>query len=171
MNQVAVFSKVSEIIFADSYRKCFPDASASEARDALKIVSIPCRATKGSAGYDFFLPCDIKLNAGESFTVPTGIRVRIDDGWVLMVFPRSGLGFRYRLQLDNTVGVIDSDYYDSDNEGHIMIRITNDSKEPKTLQLRAGDRFAQGIFLPYGITYDDQTEKERNGGFGSTGES
>lgn len=169
MEKVAEFSKVSENIFAESFRKSFPDAAASGLRDVLKEVTIPCRATKGSAGYDFFLPCDIELKAGDSVTVPTGIRAKIKEGWVLMIFPRSGLGFKYRLQLDNTVGVIDSDYYDSDNEGHIMVRITNDSKESKMLVLKRGDRFAQGVFLPYGITYDDQTVNERNGGFGSTG--
>ena len=169
MNQIAVFSKVSEIIFADSYRKCFPDASAFEARDALKNVSIPCRATKGSAGYDFFSPVDVVLHPGETVTIPTGVRARIDEGWVLMIFPRSGLGFRYRLQLNNTVGVIDSDYWFSGNEGHIMVRLINDSREGKTLTLNRFDRFAQGVFLPFGITLSDQTEKQRDGGFGSTG--
>ena len=169
MNQVADFFKVSEEVFADSFRKCIPGADASGIRDACDKIRIPCRATKGSAGYDFFLPCDVTLRPGESVTVPTGIRAKIQDGWVLLIFPRSGLGFRYRLQLDNTVGVIDSDYFDSDNEGHIMIRITNDSKADKTLSLSAGERFAQGVFLPFGITFDDQAETLRNGGFGSTG--
>jgi dUTP pyrophosphatase len=100
--------------------------------------------------------------------IPTGIRVRIDKGWALLLFPRSGLGFRYRLQLNNTVGVIDSDYYDSDNEGHIFIKMTNDSNEGKTCVIERGTAFAQGIFMPFGITADDDTSEVRNGGFGST---
>ncbi len=76
--------------------------------------------------------------------------------------------FKYRLQLNNTVGIIDSDYYGSDNEGHIQIKLTNDSREGKRLEVKEGTGFAQGIFLEYGITVDDETTEERNGGFGST---
>ena len=88
--------------------------------------------------------------------------------WVLHLYPRSGLGFKYRLQLNNTVGIIDSDYFNSDNEGHIFAKITNDSNEGKTLKLQAGEGFMQGIFLEYGITEDDGADGVRNGGFGST---
>ena len=88
--------------------------------------------------------------------------------WVLMIYPRSGLGFKFRLQLNNTVGVIDSDYFYSDNEGHIFIKITNDSNEGKTVEVQGGQGFAQGIFMQYGIVEDDDTVEERNGGFGST---
>ena len=130
---------------------------------------MPERATVGSAGYDFYSPLDFVLEPGQTIKIPTGIRAKIEDGWVLMIFPRSGLGFKYRIQLNNTVGVIDSDYYGSDNEGHIFIKITNDSNEEKTLSLKKGDGFAQGVFLPYGVTSDDETAAVRNGGFGSTG--
>ena len=130
---------------------------------------MPGRATVGSAGYDFYSPLDFVLSPGQTIKIPTGIRARIEDGWVLMIFPRSGLGFKFRIQLNNTVGIIDSDYYGSDNEGHIFIKITNDSNEGKTLSLKKGDGFAQGVFLPYGITSDDETAAVRNGGFGSTG--
>ena len=131
-------------------------------------IKLPKRATKGSAGYDFFSTVDFSLAPGESIKIPTGIRSYIEDGWVLKIYPRSGLGFKFRLQLNNTVGIIDSDYYNSDNEGHIFIKITNDSKEGKTVSIKKGEAFAQGIFLEYGITYDDDTEEIRNGGFGST---
>ena len=87
---------------------------------------------------------------------------------MLSIFPRSSLGFKYRLQLNNTVGIIDSDYFYSDNEGHMFIKMTNDSREGKTVELSAGMAFAQGIFLPYGITVDDDCTSTRNGGFGST---
>mgnify|MGYP002514300071 CR=1 FL=1 len=90
------------------------------------------------------------------------------EDYVLCLYPRSGLGFKYRLQLNNTVGIIDSDYYYSDNEGHILIKITNDSNEGRILSLNAGDGFAQGVFLPFGITEDDDASGIRNGGFGST---
>ena len=86
----------------------------------------------------------------------------------MALFPRSGLGFKYRMQMNNTVGIVDSDYYGSDNEGHIFAKITNDSNEGLTMKLEAGTAFMQGIFLPFGITEDDQAETERNGGFGST---
>ena len=129
---------------------------------------LPCRATKGSAGYDFFTPIDITLSPRQTIKIPTGIRVRINDGWVLKCYPRSGLGFKYRLQLNNTVGIIDSDYYFSDNEGHIFAKITNDSNENKTVVITKQTSFMQGIFVEYGITVDDSVETIRNGGFGST---
>ena len=129
---------------------------------------LPRRATAGSAGYDFFAPFGITLKTGETVIVPTGVRVKIDEGWVLKIYPRSGLGFKYRVQLDNTVGIVDSDYYYSDNEGHIFIKITNDSKEGKTVTIKQGEGFAQGVFVEYGITYDDEVKQIRNGGFGST---
>ena len=92
----------------------------------------------------------------------------MEPEWVLKCYPRSGLGFKFRLQLNNTVGIIDSDYYNSDNEGHIFAKLTNDSNEEKTVQIKAGEGFMQGIFVEYGITVDDPATDVRNGGFGST---
>ena len=100
--------------------------------------------------------------------IPTGIRCRIDNDWVLKCYPRSGLGFKYRMQLNNTVGIIDSDYFGADNEGHIMAKITNDTNEGKTIEIESGKGFMQGIFVEYGITVDDDAVEIRNGGFGST---
>ena len=94
--------------------------------------------------------------------------MRINDGWVLALYPRSGLGFKFRLQLNNTVGIIDSDYYNSDNEGHMFVKLTNDSNENKNVELKAGQGMVQGIFFEFGITEDDDANEERNGGFGST---
>lgn len=162
MKMVANFMKVSEEQFkkdwdlTDDYKSVYDN------------IKLPKRATKGSAGYDFFAPADITLNPGETIKIPTGIRAQINDGWVLKIYPRSGLGFKFRLQLNNTVGIIDSDYYNSDNEGHIFCKITNDSNEGKTVSVKAGDGFCQGIFVEYGITFDDDVSDERNGGFGST---
>ena len=165
MKRMAAFEKVSFERFKNDSAEIMPEKAADIVYSSLKL---PRRATKGSAGYDFYTPFDIKLEPGESVKVPTGIRCSMDEGWVLKIYPRSGLGFKYRLQLNNTVGIIDSDYYYSDNEGHIMIKITNDSKDGKTVEIRAGEGFAQGIFVEYGITYDDEANEERNGGFGST---
>lgn len=164
MQQVAKFEKVS----FDEFRKAFVTSDESEIRKIYDGIKLPKRATKGSAGYDFYAPIDVALNPGESVKIPTGIRVMIADGWVLALFPRSGLGFKYRMQLDNTVGIIDSDYYGSDNEGHIFCKVTNDSKEGKTVEVKCGNGFCQGIFLPFGITTDDEASAVRNGGFGST---
>lgn len=162
MKRIAEFQKVS--------REQFLEASAafSGAAEAYDRIKMPVRATAGSAGYDFCTPYDITLAPGESVKIPTGIRAKMDEGWVLKLYPRSGLGFKFRLQLDNTVGIIDSDYYFSDNEGHIQAKITNDGKEGKALKLSAGQAFCQGIFVEYGITVDDEATAVRNGGFGST---
>ena len=162
MKKIAQFEKVSREQFLDGCKR-------DDAKKIYAEIKLPKRATKGSAGYDFFAPYDIDLNAGETAKIPTGIRVKIDEGWVLSLFPRSGLGFKFRLQLDNTVGIIDSDYYFSDNEGHIFAKITNDSRENKALHIPAGTGFIQGIFTEYGITVDDDANEIRNGGFGSTG--
>lgn len=138
------------------------------AEQIYESIKLPKRATKGSAGYDFYSPLSFTLKPGETIKIPTGIRVTMREDYVLAVFPRSGLGFKFRLQLNNTVGIIDSDYYYSDNEGHIFIKLTNDSNEGRVLNLEAGNGFAQGIFFPFGITEDDEVTEIRNGGFGST---
>ena len=134
--------------------------------DAYNSIMLPKRATSGSAGYDFFAPYDFTLQPNETIKVATGIRVKIDEGWVLKIYPRSSLGFKYRLRLDNTVGIIDSDYFFADNEGHIFIKITNLGDKPLTVE--KGKAFAQGVFVEYGITIDDDACALRTGGFGST---
>ncbi len=161
MKRIARFEKVSTSQFREGCERSDSDV-------IYESIKLPRRATAGSAGYDFYAPYDITLKPGETAKVPTGIRAWIENGWVLKLYPRSGLGFKYRLQLNNTVGIIDSDYYNSDNEGHIFIKITNDSNEGKTLDIPAGTGFAQGIFVEYGITVDDDADGIRNGGFGST---
>ena len=168
MRRIAQFFKVSPENFANAMKEEFPQYTEEDVRDMYESLALPKRATKGSAGYDFFTPLGFSLRSGETIKIPTGIRVKMDQDWVLKLYPRSGLGFKYRLQMNNTVGIIDSDYYDSDNEGHIFIKLTNDSNEGKTLEIAQGMGFAQGIFLEYGITVDDDAEGIRNGGFGST---
>ena len=165
MQKVAKFSKVSFEQFNEGWQEAFGQAVERDKYDALKL---PTRATVGSAGYDFFSPLTFTLEPGETIKIPTGIRAEIAEGWVLMLFPRSGLGFKYRLQMNNTVGIIDSDYFYSDNEGHIFVKLTNDSKENKTVIVEDGQGFVQGLFIPFGITEDDNVSALRNGGFGST---
>lgn len=154
-------------------------------------IKLPKRATTGSAGYDFFAPVDINLFSdvsiatsnlfylyantidlkslvGKTILIPTGIRAQIDEGWLLSLYPRSGLGFKYRVQLDNTVGIIDSDYYFSSNEGHIMAKITIDSYKNQQVCIKSGQGFMQGIFTQYGLVDDDNVTEIRDGGFGST---
>lgn len=167
MKRIARFYKVSEEQFKRDWEDTF-SKSADKWKQVYDNIRLPRRATAGSAGYDFFTTADIRLNPQETIKIPTGIRVQMEDGWVLKVYPRSGLGFKYRLQLNNTVGIIDSDYFNAANEGHIFIKITNDSNEGKQLSLKEGDAFAQGLFIEYGITIDDDCQTERTGGLGST---
>lgn len=162
MKKVAQFHKVSLEQFTQSWDL------GGDPKVIYEQIQLPKRATKGSAGYDFFTPVAIELKPGQTIKIPTGIRVEMEENWVLKLYPRSGLGFKYRLQLNNTVGIIDSDYFYSDNEGHIFAKITNDSNEDKTVSLEAGEGFMQGIFIEYGITFDDDATQIRNGGFGST---
>lgn len=168
MKRIAKFEKVSLEQFREGWTDTFGETDEAEIREIYEGIRLPKRATSGSAGYDFFAPAHIKLAPGETVKIPTGVRVWMESEWVLKCYPRSGLGFKFRLQLNNTVGIIDSDYYYSDNEGHIFAKITNDSNEGKTVEVKAGDGFMQGIFVEYGITLDDDVTEVRNGGFGST---
>ena len=158
MEKVARFGKVS-------LERYLTDAG-EDARAAYDGIILPRRATAHSAGYDFFAPMDVLLPPGGSAVVKTGIRAFIKEGWALLIYPRSGLGFKLGIRLANTVGVIDGDYCFSDNQGHIMIKLTNPGDRSVTLS--SGTAIAQGIFTPYGITEDDEANGVRNGGFGST---
>ena len=168
MYKIAKFEKVSYEQFKKDYIDCFNEESDEKIKEIYDNIKLPKRATKGSAGYDFYSPITFTLKPCETIKIPTGIRVKIEDGWFLANFPRSGLGFKYRLQLNNTVGIIDADYYNALNEGHIMSKLTNDSKENKEVLITAGSGFTQGTFLPFGITVDDESDEIRTGGFGST---
>ena len=168
MYKIAKFEKVSFQQFKKDYIDCFNEEDEAKIKEIYEAIKLPKRATKGSAGYDFYSPVTFTLKPCETIKLPTGIRVKIEDGWFLANFPRSGLGFKYRLQLNNTVGIIDADYYNALNEGHIMSKLTNDSKENKSVTIEKGMAFTQGIFLPFGITVDDESNEVRTGGFGST---
>ena len=163
MNRIAKFEKVSLGQFQADIQ---PEYDATVCYEQIKL---PVRATTGSAGYDVISPISFTLAPGESIRIPSGLRCRIAEGWVMLMLPKSGLGTKFRTQLDNTVGVIDADYYNAENEGHILIALTNDSKSGKTLEIPAGKAIVQMVFVPFGITEDDCAEGERTGGFGSTG--
>ena len=164
MERMAKFLKVSE----DNFISSLDGFSKEEAKKIYEDIKLPLRATKYSAGYDFYSPFDFTLNPGETIKIPTGIRAKMREDYALFLLPRSGLGFKYRLQLNNTIGLIDADYFYSDNEGHIFAKITNDSNEGKVISVKKGEAFIQGVFLSYGITEDDEVNTIRNGGFGST---
>lgn len=191
VREVAKFEKVSFEQFitdmkeADYYYKqvggqsLFGDAE-SDAEIVAKVqemydnIKLPTRATDGSAGYDIRSPFDFVLNDKiKSILIPTGLRCKMDKDFFLSIVPKSGLGFKYGLALANTIGVVDSDYYRAENEGHIMDKLTYESVlcNGKALEVQAGMGISQGILLTYGITIDDyKTEKQtRTGGFGSTG--
>ena len=198
--RIARFEKVDKDEF---FRMCDSQHldeiySTEEIESAYESVMIPMRHTKGSAGYDFYSPFDIKLNPGKSITIPTGIKCHILDlSWTLIIIPRSSIGNRWRLQFDDTLPLIDADYYGcASNQGHIFLQLTNDIKywgdkpqqyleypnERRSLRMgyyshhpeavatvKQGQRFCQGVFLQYGITLDDATDDERTGPSGSTG--
>ncbi|MBE6817342.1 MAG: deoxyuridine 5'-triphosphate nucleotidohydrolase [Ruminococcaceae bacterium] len=167
MNRIAAFEKVSFEQFEKDWMKNFPETE--NVRKIYDSIKLPERATTGSAGYDFYAPAEITVEKGKSTLIPSGIRSRIEDGWVLCIFPRSGLGFKHRMQLDNTVGIIDADYYNSSNEGHIMVKLSCDAHDDgHCVTVNGGEGFAQGIFMPFGITTDDSADGIRDGGFGST---
>ena len=157
--QIAKFSHVSDKQYA----------ADQWAADAIPVEQIPLprRATAGSAGYDFICPSEVTLSPGGEAMIATGIRAEMHPGWVLMLFPRSGLGFKHGIRLCNTVGVIDSDYAGAENEGHILVKLHNPSDHPVTLG--RGERFCQGVFLPYGTAEEEGRFTARTGGLGSTG--
>ena len=105
MKRIAKFHKVSEKRFLEDWKDTFPDAEEEEIKKIYADILLPERATAGSAGYDFFSPADFSLAPGGIIKIPTGIRVEMEQDWVLKCYPRSGLGFRYRLQLNNTVAL------------------------------------------------------------------
>lgn len=169
MKRIAKFEKISLKQFIDDWINTFGNRPDDIITEIYNNIELPLRATSGSAGYDFYCPVAFTLQPGQTIKIPTGIKCKMEEGWVLKCYPRSSLGFKYRLQLNNTVGIIDGDYIHSDNEGHIFLKMTNNTNEGQLLKIKTGDAVAQGIFVEYGITYDDNAEGIRNGGFGSTG--
>lgn len=166
------FKKISWMQFLKDYRNLngWPETQEEKTKLAAELaeiydkIQLPQRQTDGSAGYDFYLPQAVTVGK-TPVTIPTGIAVKLPKGSFLAIVPRSSLGFKHGLRLANTVGIIDSDYFFADNEGHIMCRMLAD----KQCKLNAGDRFVQGIVLPYLTGTDTPVNQDRTGGMGSTG--
>lgn len=165
------FEKVSYEQFEKDILKIFNnELSTNEVDKIYRDIKLPKRATKGSAGYDFYAPyffTSRKSAQEKPVLIPTGIRAILPSDMVLNIYPRSGLGFKYGMKLVNTVGIIDSDYAYSDNEGHIMIKLVHDYNDDVVI-IEQGKAFAQGVITKYYTTDDDNVDNERNGGFGST---
>lgn len=186
---IAKFEKVSLETFLKFFQDNNDAIMTQEAKDMLtecyEHIRLPKRGTVGSAGYDFFAPIPVgPLEPFMSQIIPTGIKCKMEPGWVLITAPKSRYS-RWRLGLDHTIGVIDSDYYNNkDNEGQIFIYINNGlppakRRNPITQQMEynkddifccpPGIPIVQGIFLPYGLAEEEAPTTERTGGFGSTG--
>lgn len=161
--RIAKFEKIS---FPQFQNDC-ENLQIKDIETCYENIRLPERATNKSAAYDFATPYDFVLQPKDSILIRTGIRCKMNENYVLILFPRSSIGIKHRISLTNTAGVVDADYYDTDNEGHIMLALTNNGSRPFLAE--AGTRIAQGIFLPYGITEDDDADNIRMGGFGSTG--
>ena len=173
MKQVAKFEKVS----FDQFKTVLEQNTKFTEEEIKKVyddIKLPKRATTGSAGYDFYMPYSVVIGQNESRIIYTGIRCKLEEGYVLQLYPRSSIGIKRNLNLKNTVGIVDSDYYNADNEGHIMVALR--STGPVIINgisydsavLDKGEAFVQGIFMPYYITYDDEVSEQRTGGIGST---
>ena len=164
------FEKISERQFFADFAEYLSDECLDirDSRAIYNMIKLPKRATTGSAGYDIFCPYDITIPPKGTVKVPTGIRAILDDDKFLAIYPRSGLGFKYKMQLWNTIPVIDADYSGSDNEGHIWCKFFNDSPDNKTIVIKQGDAMCQGVIQQYFKTVNDETDGVRNGGFGST---
>ncbi len=126
----------------------------TEIERAYDKITLPKRATQFSGGYDFFSPFNFTLEVGKDIKIPTGIRVELDSDKFLAIYPRSSLGFKYYFRMSNSIPIIDSDYAYSNNEGHIFVKIRNESVN-KTKTILQGEAFCQGIIQQYFVTDDD----------------
>lgn len=131
-------------------------------------VKLPKRSTEKSAGYDFFSPYPFAIGIGQTVVVKTWVKARMPADVCLLLMERSSWGIKKGISIPNSVGLIDADYYgNADNDGNIMFAFTNHGDKP--LEVKAGERIGQGVFLRYLTVDDDDASGERSGGFGSTG--
>lgn len=133
-NVVAKFEKVSLNQYLETWAELYGDGVYERDKHIIETIynniSLPERSTKYSAGYDFKIPFTVHLYKKTSIIIPSGIRCKFyNNNYALFLYPRSGLGFKYRVSLMNTIGVVDADYYGSKNEGHILIKIIYDGYE------------------------------------------
>ena len=166
--KIAKFSKVSFEQFLADYTKCLGnDLNENEIKEIYDNLVLPRRATTGSAGYDLCSSAKVSLEPNESIIIPTGMRCKMEEGYVLQIYPRSSFGMKYQMCLCNTVGIIDADYYNAKNEGHIMAAIVN--RGNKTMTIDTNERFIQGIFYEFFLADEEEVTSQRVGGFGSSG--
>ena len=149
-------------------------SSEEKAKEVMNWVEnnlkLPTRSTSNAAGYDFILPVDITIPAGKQVVIPTFIKSQLDFDKVLELYPRSSYGIKKGLSLANTVGVIDADYYNNqDNEGHILVCYRNNTETD--VNLSQGDKFVQGVIKQFFVVEDDAYGQGnlRTGGIGSSG--
>ncbi len=171
------FEKVSYDEFKKAMNIFFPQ-NEDVIEEIYNNIKLPKRGSKRSAGYDIYSPIDFDLtvrntivptffDSSKPIIIPLGIKAQMPDDMFLNIVPRSSVGFKSGTYLANTIGIIDSDYYNNEkNEGHIMIKLVPGFED---LHVNAGDRIVQGIFTRYYITDDDEAQDDRKGGFGSTG--
>ena len=132
-------------------------------------ATIPTYGSACAAGADLYA-CEnasVTIEAGQTVLVHTGIAMAIPQGYVGLIYARSGLATKKGLAPANKVGVIDSDY-----RGEIMVALHNHGSAPQTVE--SGERIAQIVFTPYSAASfpvcDELEETDRgSGGFGSTG--
>lgn len=164
---MSYFDKVSK----EQFESALQFKAPQEVLDSMyESITLPRASTSRAAGADFYIPYGVSLEPGEAMMVATGVRWITDEGdgnQVLLILPRSGLSIKHAIHLANTVAVIDADYYESDNEGHILLKLVNDSDH--TVVIDAGDRFMQGIITNFYMALNAVSHDKRDGGFGSTG--
>ena len=127
---------------------------------------LPKRMTSHSAGYDFFAIEGFTLMPGEIKKIPTGYKATFGSDEMLMILVRSSMGFKYNVRMTNQVGIIESDYNNIDNEGHMFVSLQNEVD--RDFVVKKWEGYAQGIFTKFLICDDDVTTNERQGGLGST---
>lgn len=152
-----------ELVSKEEYEK-------TDAELPYEELVLPKRSTVKAGGYDVISTKTFTLKVGETITVPTGFKAYMQDGEILMLAPRSGVGFKYQIQLANTIGVGDGDYYNCEgNEGHYFVRLVN--RGTKDWEVKAGDRIVQAMFMPILLADGDdfKSGEIRKNGFGSTG--
>ncbi len=168
MKKVAQFEKVSFEQFKKDWDNTSCDISEQVLKEIYDNIKLPERKTRYSAGHDFHVPCDFYIVPGGRVMIQTGIKCTMNSNYVMQIFPRSSLGIKKGMCISNTIPIIDADYINADNEGHIFISIENRGTE--TIFLNTGDAFVQAVFIEYGIADGGKVDTERSGGIGSTGE-
>ena len=125
-------------------------------------TKLPERQTKASAGYDFYVIEDVEIPAYGTVMLPTNVKAYMQEDEVLMLYARSSLAIKRGLILQNTTGIIDSDFFP--HEIKVALRNTTD----KPVKLLKNERCAQGIFLKYLVSDNGNLDNTRDGGIGST---